>query len=241
MLKQIRDKKKAINLIVFALFASFSSNLQGFSNKMCFFEFFAPQSGNEYKYMAVWYRFAMRTVILYYSKTGNTEKYARAIGDAVKCDVLPLNKFKKKMIGDYDTIVFGSRVIGSKIQKVDDFLAMYDLMKEKNVIIFAVGMSIPSKEGRAALISANILDLYHIRFYQLRGSFDYAKLNPLEKLLMSNSLRMISNDPNSTADQKMLLSIKDNPIECYDDAGVDRIISVIRKIDSVVVEPVNEQ
>ena len=184
----------------------------------------------------MWYLTAMRTIILYYSKTGSTQKYAEDIAAALKCDVLPFNKFKKKMIDDYDTIVFGSRVVGSKIQKVDDFLAMYDLMEGKNVILFAVGMSMVTKETRAGLIRSNILDLYHVRFYQLRGSFDYSKLGPVEKLMMSNSLRIIANDPNSTADQKMLLSIKENPLECYDDAGVNKIISVVRKLATVVPE-----
>lgn len=179
----------------------------------------------------------MRTLILYHSKTGSTQKYAEDIASAVKCDVLPFKKFKKKMIDEYDTIVFGSRVIGTRIQKLDDFLAMYDLMKEKNVIVFAVGMSLVTKETRLNLISGNLLDLYHIRFYQLRGSFDFSKLSFLEKTLMNNSLRMIAKDPEATVDQKMLLELKENPLTYYDDAGVDRIISVIRKIDTVIDVP----
>ena len=179
----------------------------------------------------------MRTLIVYYSKTGSTQKYAEAIAASVKCEAIPFKKFKKQMIDEYDTIVFGSRVVGNRIQKVDDFLAMYDLMKEKNVILFAVGMSLVTKETRLNLISGNLLDLYHIRFYQLRGSFDYSKLSFFERMLMSNSLRMIANDPNATADQQMLLQLKETPMEFYDDAGVDKIISVIRKIDTVIDVP----
>lgn len=178
----------------------------------------------------------MRTVITYYSKTGNTQKYAEDIAAALKCDVMPLKQFKRKMIDDYDTIIFGGRVVGNKIQKVDDFLAMYDDMEGKNIIVFAVGMSMASKETRANLISSNILDLYHIRFYQLRGSFDFDKLNFMDKFLMNNSLRIIAGNPNATADQRILLDIKDHPIEYYDDAGVNKIISVVRKIDTVVPE-----
>ena len=184
----------------------------------------------------MWYLYGMRTVILYYSKTGSTQKYAEDIAAALKCDVMPFNKFKKKMIDDYDTFVFGSRVVGQKIQKIDDFLAMYDLMEGKNIILFAVGMSYVTKETRLNLISSNILDLYHVRFYQLRGSFNYEKLGVLEKLMMSNSLRMIANDPNASADQKMLLTLKETPMEFYDETGVNKIISVVRKIDTIVPE-----
>ncbi|MCR5348805.1 MAG: flavodoxin domain-containing protein [Bacilli bacterium] len=178
----------------------------------------------------------MRTLILYYSKTGNTQKYAEDIAEALKCDVLPFKKFKKKMIDDYDTIIFGSRVMGTRIQKLDPFLAMYDLMKEKNIIIFAVGMSVVTKTTREDLIKGNLLDMYHVRFYQLRGSFDYSKLGFVERILMDNSFRLIQKDPDSKPDQEALLALKENPIVVYDQAGVDRIISVVRKIDTVVPE-----
>ncbi|MBQ7250478.1 MAG: hypothetical protein IJS37_03950 [Bacilli bacterium] len=172
----------------------------------------------------------MRTLIIYQSKTGNTEKYAKDIAKAVNADVIPFKKFKEKMIKDYDTIVFGGRVIGNRIQKIDEFLRHYEAMEGKNVILFSVGMSIVTKETRLNMISSNLLDMYHVRYYQLRGSFDYAKLGGLEKFMFANSLRLISRDPNATADQKMLLEIKDHPIEFYDNAGVEKIITVLNKL-----------
>ena len=174
----------------------------------------------------------MRTLIIYYSKTGNAEKYAKDIGKAINADVIPFKKYKVKMARDYDTIVFGSRVIGTRIQKIDEFLRDYEQIEDKNVIIFSVGMSIVTKETRLNMISANLLDMYHIRYYQLRGSFDYQKLSGIEKFMFSNSLRMIAHDPNASADQKMLLEIKERPIECYDRAGIERIITVLNKISA---------
>ena len=178
----------------------------------------------------------MRTLILYYSKTGHTKKYAEDIAAALKCDVLPLKKLKKKMIADYDTIIFGSRVMGGRISKVDEFLSNYDLMAEKNVIMFAVGMSLATPESRKTLISNNLLDLYHIRFYQFRGSFDFNELSFFERFMLNNSLRMIENDPNATADQKTLLSIRETPINYYDEAAVNKVISIVRKLESEVTE-----
>ena len=175
----------------------------------------------------------MRTLIIYYSKTGNTEKYANDIAKAVNADVIPFKKFKAKMIQDYDTIVFGSRVIGSRIQKIDEFLRDYDSMEGKNVVLFSVGMSMVTKETRLNLISANLLDMYHIRYYQLRGSFDFQKLNFLEKFMFSNSLRLIAHDPNASADQRMLLEIKERPIEFYDTYGVEKIVTVLNKLSAI--------
>lgn len=182
------------------------------------------------------YLFGMRTLVLYYSKTGNTQKYAEDIAAALKCDLLPFKKFKKKMIADYDTIVFGSRVMGGRIQKIDEFLSNYDLMEGKNIILFAVGMSLVTPESRKNLISGNLLDLYHIRFYQFRGSFDFNKLSFFERFMMNNSLRMIQSNPENYPNQQSLLAIKETPITFYDEAAVNKVISIVRKIDTVVAE-----
>ena len=177
----------------------------------------------------------MRTLIIYYTKTGNAEKYANDIGRAVNADVIPFKKFKKKMIKDYDTIVFGGRVIGNRIQKLDEFLRDYDEMEGKNVILFSVGMSIVTKDTRLAMISSNLLDMYHVRYYQLRGSFDFQKLGPIEKMLFNHSLNIMARDPDAAGQSAMLEQIKQTPIEFYDQEGVSRIISVINKL-SVIPE-----
>jgi hypothetical protein len=74
-------------------------------------------------------------------------------------------------------------------------------------------------DGRDVIIEQNLLDMYHVRYYQLRGNFDYRKVKFPYNILFSNSIRMIAKDPNATADQKMLLQrSKDTPIIYYDQA-----------------------
>ena len=176
----------------------------------------------------------MRTLVIYYSKTGSTQKYAEEIAQALKADIVPFKKFNKKMIGQYDTFIFGARVMGSRICKADQFLMNYELMKDKNIIMFAVGMSVVTSETRKGLISGNLLDMYHIRFYQLRGSFNYENLSFIDKLIMNNSFRLIAHDPNASVDQKSLLSLKETPIIVYDSDGVNKIINIARKIETEV-------
>lgn len=172
----------------------------------------------------------MKTLIIYQSLSGNTKKYAEDIGKAVEATVLPLKKFKVKMVKDYDTIVFGGWVMGGTIQGLNKFLVDYDDMKNKNVIVFSTGMAFPTKEGRAEIINQNLLDMYHIRFYQFRGSFDFQHLKFPYNLVMKNSLRAIKNDPKATADQRYLLELVDKPLEYYDNEKVERMIQVLNQL-----------
>lgn len=183
----------------------------------------------------------MRTLVLYTSKTGAAQKYAEEIAKRTGADIFPLKKFKAKHYAEYDTIVFGGWVMGNVIQGLNDFLANYDLMEGKNVIVFSSGMSIPTKEGRDAIINANILDMYHVRYYQLRGDFDFSKLPFYLKVLMNNSLRMIAKDENASADQRALAAVKETPVIYYDQEKVNRIVTVIKGLEVLEVHVEDKQ
>ena len=175
----------------------------------------------------------MRTIVLYETKHGSTETYAKDIAKAVGADVMPLKNFKFKDIKNYDTIVFGGWVRGNIIRGVDAFLTNWEKMKEKNVIIFSVGLSLPNKEMRDALISSNLLDLYHLRFYQLQGNFDFQKLGPLEKMLIKTSIGRMENDENfDDAHKSQFSMLLNTPLNIYDHEGVEKVIRVLNKISA---------
>ncbi len=176
---------------------------------------------------------AMRTLVLYTSASGSTKKYAEEIASSVGGTALPLKKYKWKDAQDYDTIVYGGWVMGGKIKGIDDFLAHYDEISDKNVLVFSTGMSVVTSESRDTLISTNVLDIYHIRFYQLRGSFDYSKLRFPYNFLINTSLRTMKNDPEMAATLGMVEDLKSSPLEFYDGQGVNKIISVIHKLSAI--------
>jgi menaquinone-dependent protoporphyrinogen IX oxidase len=175
----------------------------------------------------------MRTLILYTSSTGSTQKYAEAIASGIHGDIYPLKKYKWKDIDQYDSIVYGGWVMGNKIQGIDKFLCHIDEMEKKNVLIFASGMSVVTSASRDNLISTNVLDIYHVRFYQLRGSFDYSKLHFPYSLLMKTSLKQIANDPERAGESEMLSGLLDHPFEYYDQQGVDKILSVLHRLSAI--------
>lgn len=175
----------------------------------------------------------MKNLVLYQSKTGNTKKYAEDIAKAINADIYPLKRFRIKKVRNYDNIIFGGWVMGGNIQGLNKFLADYELyMKDKNIIVFSVGMSYPNQQGREELISQNLLDLYHVRFYQFRGSFDINKLKFPYSWAMKRSIGMMANDPKQAANYEQLQKIYDHPIEFYDQAKVDKVISVIKSLEA---------
>ncbi|MCQ2798452.1 MAG: flavodoxin domain-containing protein [Bacilli bacterium] len=175
----------------------------------------------------------MKTIVLYESSSGTTKKYAEDIAARVNAEVMPLKKFKWRKLANYDTIVFGGWVLNAQIQGLNDFLSHYEEMEEqkKNVLLFSSGMSYTSPEGRKELIRSNVLDLYHIRYYQLRGSFSYSKLKWKYRMVMSLMIAKVTTDKNSTPEMvAMYKSFKTTAIEYYDQEKVDKIVNVINTL-----------
>lgn len=175
----------------------------------------------------------MKTIIYYTSMTGNTKRYAEDIAKGVGGEALPLKgrKWYKQAL-DADCIVYGGYVEGGIIKGIDKFLREYDRFEGKNIIIYAVGMAIPTSEGRKDLISMNLLDQYHVRFYQFQGGFDINKLKFPASMMMKMALKKMMNNVDNPAESSLGAAAL-NKIEYYDQAKVDRVIYVI---DSLSLE-----
>ena len=174
----------------------------------------------------------MKTLILYTSNTGSCKTYAEDLAKVVKADVFPLKGYKLKKMSDYDTIVYFGWVKGGEIVGLNKFLTEWDRISDKNVLVASAGMSIPSDEGRRSLISQNLLDMYHIRYYQMRGSFDFSKLSFPYNILISRSLDAMASSEEESYKKEYLSKIKDEPLEYYDKEKFDRIVAVLSKIES---------
>lgn len=178
-----------------------------------------------------------KTLVLYESNCGSTEKYAKDIANAIDGTAMPIKKFKWKNIDEYKIVVFGGWVNNGAIQGINDFLYDYEnRLQDKDVIVFSCGMSIPTDKGRKELIDRNYLSPYHIRYYQVRGSFSFNKLKFVQKMMMKASIKMIANSPDATDEQKMLVNVLDTPLDYYDSEKIERIITVIRSIQNAPIE-----
>ncbi len=113
-----------------------------------------------------------RTIVLYTSKYGAAETYARWIAEALGCRAVPLDKFSKKELQGYDTFIYGGGVQAGGIRGLEQFtkwikgdLKLRQMAKrgtiseaeaaeigafDRQYYIFAVGISLDSEGNRAA-------------------------------------------------------------------------------------------
>lgn len=173
----------------------------------------------------------MKTVIYYYSKSGHTKNYAESLASRIDCNFYSYKEMKYSKLKDFDTIIFMAPVFGGKIQKLKYFLKLYKKIKDKNLIIVAVGMQPSTPERRESMITVNLLDDYHIRLYELMGGFNAQKLPWYLRKAMKIGLKMAARDPEVSSKLSMLGNIFEIPYEYNDINGIEKIMNTIHKLE----------
>ena len=108
----------------------------------------------------------MSRVIIYKSKTGHTERYARMLSKELN---IPCYSYKDAKVSENDEVIFLSYIYASKIMGLSKILKKYNVK-----VVIAVGALAYSKDYVETLKNANNISL---PFFYLRGGIDYSKLN----------------------------------------------------------------
>jgi menaquinone-dependent protoporphyrinogen IX oxidase len=168
-----------------------------------------------------------KIVVVYRSKTGFTKNYASWLAKRLNCTLLTGEKVSIKDLSDYDTIIYGSGLYASGISGIKLITKNFDQLKNKRLIVFAVGASPNHKGVKEELIKTNIPvnQQDKIEFHYLRGGFDYGRLSPFYKVLMKLKKLQLKNMKNPDADTKGMLASYDHPLDFTNEKHLEPIIN----------------
>ncbi|NLL75966.1 MAG: hypothetical protein GX235_01770 [Clostridiales bacterium] len=80
----------------------------------------------------------MKTIVVYNSKTGFSEKYGKWIAQELKCEAVSYKNMTPDKWKECDTIIYGGGVIAGKISGVDKVKARPEV-KGKKLVVYTVG------------------------------------------------------------------------------------------------------
>jgi menaquinone-dependent protoporphyrinogen IX oxidase len=156
-----------------------------------------------------------KTVVVYRSKSGFTKNYAQWLAENLKCDLLEGAKVKVNDLLSYDTIIYGAGMYAVGINGIKLITKNFEKLKDKKLIVFAVGATPvreeTTQEVRRLNIPAEQFD--KIKFFYLRGGFDYSRLSLFNKLLMTMMKIKLKLVKNPDADQKGMLASYKHPLD----------------------------
>lgn len=127
-----------------------------------------------------------KVVVIYKSKYGSTKRYAEWIAKEVKADLFESSQIGFRDLKKYDTIVFGGSLYAVGIIGIELIKENFKDLGDRKIIVFSVGASPARKEVLKHVLDHNFTDemKQKIQYFHLRGGFNYAKLNFIDKVLM---------------------------------------------------------
>lgn len=170
-----------------------------------------------------------KTAIVYRSKSGFTEKYARWIAEAVDGDLLDGRNIKAEELAKYSTIVYGGGLYAVGINGLKLITDHMDLLKGKKIIVFGVCASPCRPEIVEEVKNKNLTAEQQevIEFYLLRGGFDKKKLTFVDKILMQILKISLKNKKELTPDERGMLNAYTTPVDFTSKKLVDPIVNSI--------------
>lgn len=197
-----------------------------------------------------------KTIVIYKSRYGTTEQYAKWIAEELDCPAVSIDDVKKSDLKQYDTIIYGGSIRAGGIRELDKLmkwiksdlkiLAMYkdgriskeDVIKsgvaDKRILIFAVGINIESEEAVKQLREINFPKKYmeELPCYCLPGKYEPEILQGADKVVMNMAMKMLSSkkEADVTEEDRSLLEKMKNGCDLIDRSRIQPIITAAKSL-----------
>jgi menaquinone-dependent protoporphyrinogen IX oxidase len=175
----------------------------------------------------------MKAVVIYRSKTGSAKTYAEWIAEELKADIFELSKVNSDIFSNYDTVIYGGGLYAVGINGIKFIKNNLEKLKDKNVVVYASGASPSREEVINEIINRNFTseEQKYIKFFYLRGGFDYNKLGLLNKLLMKlvkqKIMRKVKKKIQLDPDEMGMLAAYDKPTDFKRKKNIGELIAYV--------------
>ena len=179
-----------------------------------------------------------RIAVVYQSKYGATEKYARWIAEALSCDLFDRRAVNAEKLCSYDTIIYGGGLYAGGVSGIELITKNFNCFRDKNIVLFTCGLADTSNKVNTDNIKTGLKKFLtpemenQIKIFHLRGAIDYSKLNFMHKAMMSMLHKMlIKKAPDTLGDEdKEMLGTYGGKVDFTDRASIVPIISYVQAL-----------
>lgn len=170
--------------------------------------------------------------IIYKSKYGSTKKYAQWIAEEAKADLFECSEIETEKLMKYDTIVYGGGLYASGIIGISTITKNFEILKDKRIIVFTVGLASTDREEIfIPIIEKNLTKEMRekIKFFHLRGEINYEKLGLIHKSMMAMLKTSISKKSSEelSEDDRELLATYGKKVDFTDKNTITPLLSFL--------------
>lgn len=170
--------------------------------------------------------------VVYKSNYGSTKRYAQWIAEEAKADSFECSEIEAKKLMEYDTIIYGGGLYASGIAGISIITKNFEVLKDKKIIVFTVGLSsTDNEEIFLPIIEKNFSKEMrdNINFFHLRGGIDYKKLGIIHKSMMALLKTVVSKKDSDklTDDEKGILATYGEKVDFTNKTTIKPLLSFL--------------
>lgn len=123
-------------------------------------------------------------VVIYQSKYGATKKYAEWLAEELSCDLVETKKVTIEQIEKYDVVILGGGIYATGIAGISFLKKHHERLKNKKIIVFAVGASPYDEKAMIVLKERNFnAEFSHIPCFYCRGAWNEESMSWKDRTL----------------------------------------------------------
>jgi menaquinone-dependent protoporphyrinogen IX oxidase len=168
----------------------------------------------------------MKTIVIYTSTTGFTKKYAEWIAQDLGADLVEARGVHPETFSGYDTVIYGGSLHAVGIRGIKALKRNFPRLDGKRIIVFATGATPARVDVPEEVINANFTseERARIKFFYLRGGFDYSKLGLIDKILMNLLKLKIKGNKERAPDENGMLAAYSQPVDFTKKANIRDLV-----------------
>lgn len=173
-----------------------------------------------------------KIAVVYRSKSGFTEKYAKWLNDSIGGDLLKGKETNIEDLLSYDVIIYGGGLYAGGINGLKLIKRNYERLRDKKLIVFGVGATPVRPEIYEEVKNRNLTKEQQDRvaFFLLRGGYDNNKLTFVDKILMQCMKIYLKSKKELNADERGMLNSYTHPVDFTDKKHIEPIINEVKKM-----------
>lgn len=131
-------------------------------------------------------------LVVYKSRYGATERYAKWIAESLGCEAMPMQQVKTATLLQYRMLIFGGGLYMGRINGVTALTRRFQELKDKTLFVFTSGLTEPGDDGYYTfLFTRNFTEKMRrqIHFFSFPGAVDAEKLSRFHRWIMKVTMQ----------------------------------------------------
>jgi menaquinone-dependent protoporphyrinogen IX oxidase len=173
------------------------------------------------------------TIVLYQSKYGATRKYAEWLSGELGCELIETRNANINEVEKHSTVILGGGIYATGIAGLSFIKKYYSRLKDKKIIVFAVGASPYDNSALIALKERNFKnEIANIPCFYCRGAWNENDMTFKDKTLCNMLKKAVSKKDPSTYEpwEKALVEAVGSHSDWTDKENLAPILEYVRTV-----------